>query len=74
MGHNLISVLPQRVFYMLNRLKYLDLSGNPLDGLPIDVFKDVPVSIQYKFFLIFSFPFDLICFRIQKNRNSKRKE
>lgn len=31
---------------MLTRLKYLDLSGNPLQDLQPDVFRDVPVSRQ----------------------------
>lgn len=31
---------------MLTRLKYLDLSGNPLQDLQPDVFRDVPVSID----------------------------
>lgn len=33
---------------MLSKLKFLDLSGNPLQNLPPDVFRDVPVN-QIKF-------------------------
>lgn len=38
--------LVQRNFFMLTRLKYLDLSGNPLQDLQPDVFRDVPVSTR----------------------------
>lgn len=36
-----------RIFFGLKKLKYLDLSGNPLVKLPAVVFQDVPVCIIY---------------------------
>lgn len=44
LADNSIGELVQRIFFMLSKLKYLDLSGNPLQELPPDVFRDVPVS------------------------------
>lgn len=44
LAENLIVELVPRVFYMLGKLKYLSLSGNPLNDLPPDVFKDILVS------------------------------
>jgi len=44
LADNSIVELVQRNFFMLSRLKYLDLSGNPLQDLQPDVFRDVPVS------------------------------
>lgn len=43
LADNAIHELVPRVFYMLNKLKYLDLSGNLLEELPADVFKDITV-------------------------------
>lgn len=46
LADNSIVELVQRNFFMLTRLKYLDLSGNPLQDLQPDVFRDVPVSVD----------------------------
>lgn len=43
LAYNSIEELVQRLFYMLGKLKYLDLSGNPLQDLPPEVFKDIQV-------------------------------
>lgn len=40
---NSIVELVPKVFYLLGKLKHLDLSGNPLTDLPPDVFKDIMV-------------------------------
>lgn len=62
--------LVQRNFFMLSRLKYLDLSGNPLQDLQPDVFRDVPVSClqiqMFKSFVMAAKLDDLFC-----RRNSK---
>lgn len=47
LADNAILVLVQRVFYHLNKLKYLDLSENPLAELPPDVFQDITVCTLY---------------------------
>lgn len=43
LANNLIEKLAHRVFYKVSKLKYLDLSGNPLADLPPDVFTDITV-------------------------------
>lgn len=45
LANNLIEKLAHRVFYKVSKLKYLDLSGNPLTDLPPDVFTDITVRI-----------------------------
>lgn len=45
LANNLIDKLVNRVFYMLLKLKYLDLSGNPLSNLPPEAFKDISVRV-----------------------------
>lgn len=44
-----------KIFQMLTKLKTLDLSRNPLEDLPPDVFKDIIVSwlIFQEFFIFF---------------------
>lgn len=49
LADNLINELVPRVFFMLGRLKYLDISKNPLNDLPPDVFKDILVSSSIGF-------------------------
>ena len=44
LADNSIADLETKVFQMLTKLKNLDLSRNPLEDLPPDVFKDVIVS------------------------------
>lgn len=44
LAENLIVELVPRVFYMLGKLKFLCLNGNPLIDLPPDVFKDILVT------------------------------
>lgn len=51
LAENLIVELVPRVFYMLGKLKYLSLSGNPLIDLPPDVFKDILVRKSFNSFL-----------------------
>lgn len=53
LAENLIVELVPRVFYMLGKLKYLTLSGNPLNDLPPDVFKDILVSEPNAFHSIY---------------------
>lgn len=48
LANNLIEKLAHRVFYMVSKLKYLDLSENPLTELPPDVFKDITVRTEKK--------------------------
>jgi Leucine-rich repeat (LRR) protein len=43
LADNLMEELVPRLFQQLTRLKYLDLSGNPLDDLTPDVFRDIMV-------------------------------
>lgn len=43
LSNNLIEKLAARDFLGLAKLKYLDLSDNPLADLPPDVFRDIPV-------------------------------
>lgn len=60
LAENLIVELVPRVFYMLGKLKYLSLSGNPLIDLPPDVFKDILVRKSFSVlpsFLPFLHPF-----------------
>lgn len=45
LAENSIDVLYDRPFFMLTNLQYLDLSGNMLQDLPPEVFKDVQVII-----------------------------
>lgn len=52
LAENLIVELVPRVFYMLGKLKYLSLSGNPLIDLPPDVFKDILVKKSFSFPII----------------------
>ena len=54
LAHNKIGTLVPRVFYQLNRLKYLDLSGNPLSKLPPDVFNDISVRVHFSGWKCFS--------------------
>lgn len=42
---NSIVELVPKVFYLLGKLKHLDLSGNPLIDLPPDVFRDIMVRM-----------------------------
>lgn len=55
MGDNSIEELPQRVFLMLGKLEYLDLSNNPLQNLIPDVFKDIMVSEYTLDFIFFAY-------------------
>lgn len=43
LDNNLIEKLAARDFLGLAKLKYLDISDNPLTDLPPDVFRDIPV-------------------------------
>lgn len=59
LAENLIVELVPRVFYMLGKLKFLCLSGNPLIDLPPDVFKDILVGgtkhVQLRLMKIWAF-------------------
>lgn len=47
LANNLIEKLAHRVFYKVSKLKYLDLSENPLTDLPPDhVFTDITVRME----------------------------
>ena len=43
LADNAVKELMPRLFQNLMRLKYLELSGNPIDDLKSDVFRDVMV-------------------------------
>lgn len=43
LADNLLEEMVSRLFQQLTKLKYLDLSGNPLEDLTPDVFRDVMV-------------------------------
>lgn len=44
LADNFIEALLPRMFQQLTRLKHLDLSGNPIDDLVPDIFRDITVS------------------------------
>lgn len=46
LANNLIEKLAHRVFYKVSKLKYLDLSENPLTDLPYNVFTDITVRME----------------------------
>lgn len=46
LADNLIEKLAHRVFYKVSKLKYLDLSENPLTDLTPDVFRDITVRTE----------------------------
>lgn len=46
LANNLIEKLAHRVFYKVSKLKYLDLSENPLTDLEPDVFTDITVRME----------------------------
>lgn len=49
MADNLLKELKPRTFQLLSKLKLLDLSANPMDDLPPDVFRDIQVSDRKQF-------------------------
>lgn len=55
LANNYIQELVQRMFFKLSKLTYLDLSYNPLDLLPPDVFRDVQVKYFFYFNLLIYF-------------------
>lgn len=44
LADNALEVLLPRMFQQLTRLKHLDLSGNPIDDLVPEIFRDIMVS------------------------------
>lgn len=47
---NSLEVLLPRMFQQLAKLKHLDLSGNPIDDLVPDIFRDITVSPGLDYF------------------------